>query len=220
MVDWQNAINVPVGTLGANAIVLRMFQSLPSSLRLHASTGRGALNLLRFLAKPLADDRVSKHQGPVLLDFICRWVAKGIGAKQCDPCGFGSFCPQEGSSLELPCPYGTYRTGGFGSSLNSCHQCPPYKACTELGEVRKDLPDCDAGYYCIYGSTSQRPSKEDRFYDFKKAGPCPAGLYCEQGRPPMPCPRGKIGVAEMLASKGECTPCETGRYLTHSLIRP
>lgn len=150
-------------------------------------------------------------------DWSCRWVATTEGAVKCVPCTYGRYCPGAGTWVQLPCPRGTYRDTGFGSSLASCHQCPPYKACTSLGEISDGIEECEAGYYCVYGSASTTPSKTHILYDAKKAGPCPPGLYCEQGAPPKPCPRGTLGLDEKQASMNDCDDCPAGN--TQSAVR-
>lgn len=119
----------------------------------------------------------------------------------------------------MPCPLGTFRETGFGSSINSCYQCPPYKACTSTGnkELEKNLPYCEAGYYCIYGSPATQPSKDDETYDPNKAGPCPAGFYCETQQILTPCPRGSLGTNEMQRSATDCAKCPAGMHRTCSL---
>ncbi|XP_026190433.1 cell death abnormality protein 1-like [Cyclospora cayetanensis] len=146
---------------------------------------------------------------------IPRWVTKNTGEQRCEPCHYGMYCPEEGTPVEKPCPVGTYRDTGYGSSLTSCHQCPPYKACTKEGETRKELVDCEAGFYCIYGSWSTEPSESDLLYDPIKGGPCPPGLYCERSQPPMPCPRGTLGTAGKQTSPDECPKCPEGRFCEH-----
>ncbi|CDJ42865.1 hypothetical protein ETH_00031845 [Eimeria tenella] len=142
-----------------------------------------------------------------------RWVTKTEGSTKCDPCTYGHYCPTEGTSTEVPCPLGTFRETGFGSSINSCYQCPPYKACTSTGnkELEKNLPYCEAGYYCIYGSPATQPSKDDETYDPNKAGPCPAGFYCETQQILTPCPRGSLGTNEMQRSATDCAKCPAGK---------
>lgn len=150
------------------------------------------------------------HSTKVPLVSVYSWVARGIGWKECVPCTYGSYCPVSGSFEDTPCPIGTYRTEGFGSSLVSCHQCPPYKYCNQPGNRESAFDDCEAGYYCIFGSTSKTPSIEDENFDFKKAGPCPKGFYCEKGSPPVPCPRGTLGLQLKLTSKTGCIDCPKG----------
>ncbi|CDJ27837.1 LOW QUALITY PROTEIN: uncharacterized protein EMH_0035300 [Eimeria mitis] len=144
--------------------------------------------------------------------YLCAsgWMTVAAGQSQCDPCSMGMYCPDEGTSSPRLCPAGTYRNAGYGSSVSSCHQCPPHKACTREGESGKTLQDCEEGYYCIFGSSSTTPSKDDPHYDKKKAGPCLPGMYCPGGEIPSPCPRGKLGLAEGQVSESECTACPAG----------
>ncbi|KAL8431207.1 hypothetical protein Efla_000152 [Eimeria flavescens] len=144
--------------------------------------------------------------------YLCPpgWKAADEGATQCQPCDLGMYCPKPGTSVGSPCPIGTYRSAYFASSLASCHQCPPYKACTQKGLGKQVFEDCKAGYYCIYGSTSTQPETDAEAFDISKAGPCPPGFYCEQGKPPMPCPRGTLGLGVKLTKKDDCTACAEG----------
>ncbi|CDJ35942.1 uncharacterized protein EMH_0045710 [Eimeria mitis] len=145
--------------------------------------------------------------------YLCAsgWMTLSEGGSQCEPCSVGAYCPDEGTSYPQLCPVGTYRSGGYGSSVSSCHQCPPHKACPTTGDSGKTLQDCEQGYYCIFGSSSTRPSKDDPHYDKKKAGPCLPGMYCPGAEIPSPCPRGKLGLSEGQVSESECTACPAGK---------
>ena len=144
--------------------------------------------------------------------LLRRWVTYSAGQSNCEGCPVGKYCPNEGTSSPIVCPVGTYRDLKYGSSVTSCKQCPPHKACSTEGSDGQNLQACEAGYYCIFGSTSTRPSKDDQLYDVRKAGPCLPGMYCPQGKVPLPCPRGTVGVAEMQRDVTDCQTCPEGIY--------
>ena len=139
-----------------------------------------------------------------------RWVTVSPGQEECKPCFLGMYCPDEGTSSPQLCPVGTYRDTGYGSSANSCHQCPPHKACPATAADGKAMLDCEGGYYCIFGSSSSTPSKDDPHFDIRKAGPCLPGMYCPKGQIPSPCPRGTLGLAEMQDGISDCCECPAG----------
>ena len=86
------------------------------------------------------------------------------------PCTIGNYCPV-GSTIEL--------------------SCPPKKYCSTVNLVA-DEGDCDAGYYCVGGATTNQPT------DLSTHGGevCPMGSYCPAGTSsPIPCPPGRFNSA-------------------------
>ncbi len=69
----------------------------------------------------------------------------------------GTFNPHE--SLEDP---------------SECTPCSAGKFCNESG-LSAPAGDCSAGYLCVSGATVPGPNDGVN-------GPCPAGLYCLEGR--------------------------------------
>ena len=73
-------------------------------------------------------------------------------------CPPGHFCPS-GTSLPQQCPLGTYLPSYLGSSVKSCLPCPGGYHCNATG-LANPYGKCNAGYYCISGAKSPRPSPD------------------------------------------------------------
>lgn len=66
---------------------------------------------------------------------------------------------------------------------------------------------CDAGYYCIAGSSRPEPT------DLVTGSRCPAGGYCPQATPePVACDAGKYGPNVGARADNECIDCKPGYY--------
>ena len=66
---------------------------------------------------------------------------------------------------------------------------------------------CDAGYYCIEGSS--RPEPDDQTTGSR----CPAGGYCKKGgAAPLACDAGDYGPYVGARSLADCIPCKPGYY--------
>ena len=66
---------------------------------------------------------------------------------------------------------------------------------------------CDAGFYCIAGSSRPEPT------DDTTGSRCPAGGYCVKGTPaPAACDPGQYGPYVGARSLADCIPCKPGFY--------
>ncbi|KAL8270980.1 hypothetical protein Esti_005101 [Eimeria stiedai] len=112
-------------------------------------------------------------------------------------CPAGHFCPANSVS-PTPCAPGTYQDG---VGALECKPCSPGFACTEYGLSSPHLP-CDAGFYCIKGSATLRPT--DGFTGDR----CPAGWHCPAGSfTPQACPPGEYTTGPGQAT---CKTCPAG----------
>ena len=126
------------------------------------------------------------------------------GGRQCNP---GNYCPQ-GTTVEIPCPSGTYE-GRKGSS--GCQACPAGYYCNTVGGTSTPTP-CPIGSYCSAGSDSQT---------------CPAGTYGRTGSNAletpdqcMPCVTGSYCQNGVIV--GACDAgyyCDTGAKQFHDLTK-
>ncbi|KAL8271281.1 hypothetical protein Esti_004796 [Eimeria stiedai] len=148
--------------------------------------------------------------------YLCPpgWITIEEGQTKCRYCFEGQYCPEAGITDGIDCPAGTYRDKGHAASIAGCHHCPPFKACTQPRLETQTFSNCKAGYYCIYGSSSTQPEISSNNYNINKAGPCPPGFYCEGNKPPAPCPRGTLGLADKQTSASDCLECTAGRECT------
>ena len=142
------------------------------------------------------------------------FVCQGPGA-DCDtsddqntipqPCPEGSYCT--GGTTDGTCPAGTYRDIGHGRYENDCFTCEPGFACPSATSGQAPTNECDPGWYCIKGSDETQPNQ------LTYAGPCPAGHYCPNNRPPfspIPCPVGTYNSGTGAPDLGECQDCDAG----------
>jgi len=106
-------------------------------------------------------------------------------------------CPQ-GYTCQT-CKKGTYsvRVGVF---YVNCLPCPPGLYCDTDGSA-SPTGQCEAGYYCLSGSTTATPSGTN-------GNICPNNHYCPKGTGnPIPCPIGsKNNQQTGLKSENECQP--------------
>lgn len=66
---------------------------------------------------------------------------------------------------------------------------------------------CDAGYVCVSGSNSSRPTDGITGYE------CLAGYFCPEGSDQgLKCPAGTFSDAVGLHNITECQPCSPGKY--------
>lgn len=78
-----------------------------------------------------------------------------------------------------------------------------------MGQVSYDRVNnmCDAGFYCIGGSSRPEPT------DDTTGSRCPAGGYCVKGTPaPAACDPGQYGPYVGARSLADCIPCKPGFY--------
>jgi len=111
-------------------------------------------------------------------------------------CSAGYYCP-EASGWPLPCSAGTFNPNVGSSSSSACQACTAGSYCGSAG-LAAPSGSCDAGYYCVAGSTSLRPA----------AGQCPAGSSCPTGSSsPTTC---STGTYQPFKGQGSCTDCPAG----------
>ena len=101
---------------------------------------------------------------------------------------------------------GTYNSLTGKSQLSDCLACPAGKYCSKIG-LSADEGNCDAGYFCLSGSPSQRPNAAVNY------GPCPAGKFCVAGTSvPADCLAGTFSAMTLLSANTYCHPCTAGSY--------
>lgn len=73
-------------------------------------------------------------------------------------CPAGFYCPENTTrSDEFPCEIGKYRNTVGASTPAECLDCPAGKVCEFAGTADETATDCDAGYYCLVGSSFTIP---------------------------------------------------------------
>ena len=114
------------------------------------------------------------------------------------PCPAGSYCPQ-GSAFAISCP-----AGRWSSALQSaCSPCDAGYFGSDMGMTTSSCSGpCVAGYFCAAGST------------LATAQVCPAGYYCPGASPSgtaNPCPAGWFCAAgsAVVSAANQCSP---GQY--------
>ena len=128
----------------------------------------------------------------------------------CDP---GYYCPAQTSSVsneKIACPAGTYNDRKNIGSVEACTPCPVGKWCAAATTAESAASDCDAGFFCPYGSSAANGYTTD--YEFGKAasGKCPAGYTCAAATiAPTPCP---VGQFQAVSGSTTCDDCTGGYY--------
>lgn len=123
-------------------------------------------------------------------------------------CPAGHFCP-EGANQAQACPRGTYYGGTGLYDSRGCTACAAGHYCPFMGQISYDQVNnmCDAGFYCIEGSSRPEPT------DDTTGSRCPAGGYCVKGTPsPAFCTAGQYGPYVGARSLADCIPCKPGFY--------
>eukprot|EP01022_Parablepharisma_sp_SALTPOND_P016781 TRINITY_DN2541_c0_g1_i1.p1 TRINITY_DN2541_c0_g1~~TRINITY_DN2541_c0_g1_i1.p1 ORF type:complete len:3538 (+),score=416.51 TRINITY_DN2541_c0_g1_i1:4982-15595(+) len=118
-------------------------------------------------------------------------------------CPEGYYCPAGTGDYKIyPCPPGTYNNQLGRYDISQCTPCDPGHYCTLYAQTAP-AGQCEAGYYCIEGSTSPTPIDETQ------GGKCTAGEICTAGSSsPNICPATKICNAEIMDSV--TTICKDG----------
>jgi hypothetical protein len=118
---------------------------------------------------------------------------EGDGGNRCRP---GFYCPAA-SAWPLACPIGTYNPDFLATSVSACRVCPARTYCGSLG-LSAPSDYCPAGYFCVAGSTTPRPT----------SGLCPPGHFCILGSAaPSPCP---TGTYQPSSGSTSCIACPAG----------
>lgn len=149
-----------------------------------------------------------------------------IKASQCTNCPPGKYCLGGKSAPDGDCTAGYYCLGaatkasptedaeggicpkGFycPAGSTSAIKCTPGMYCNAKG-LSEPFDDCLAGYYCLEGSTTNKPT------DGIVGAICPAGYYCPTGSAyPSPCAIGKYQPTQGKTSSSDCLDCPAGYY--------
>ncbi|KAM4702881.1 uncharacterized protein WCC33_011421 [Rhinophrynus dorsalis] len=103
-----------------------------------------------------------------------------------DICPAGYFCSK---GIKQPCPPGRLNGRTAAEESTWCLQCPPGTFC-DVPALTEPAGMCQAGFYCILGSTSPRPT------DGITGDICPKKHFCSEGSSePIPCPEGTYSNA-------------------------
>mmetsp|Transcript_62220 Transcript_62220/g.85950 ORF Transcript_62220/g.85950 Transcript_62220/m.85950 type:complete len:213 (+) Transcript_62220:3802-4440(+) len=96
-------------------------------------------------------------------------------------CTIGHYCPP-GSSVQVPCPKGTFRDNTQGMDTTDCGKCPAGTYCPTEG---MDTPTaCPEGSFCPEGSQTHQLCPAGTYNpdtgatDSRDCTACPAGRYC------------------------------------------
>ena len=93
------------------------------------------------------------------------------------PCPVGAYCPASTASAnEHPCPPGTFSNETRLASDGECSLCTPGSYCAAYGLTSVEGL-CGLGHYCGHGAEEIEPSGTDR----TAGGPCDAGYVCLRG---------------------------------------
>ncbi|XP_070551430.1 uncharacterized protein [Ptychodera flava] len=131
-------------------------------------------------------------------------------------CVAGYYCPQatEGKH-QYPCLEGHFSNVTNLERHDQCQPCPGGTYCDSQGLTEyADL--CDAGYVCVSGSNTSRPTDGATGYE------CLPGYYCPKGSDQgIKCPQGRFSNETGLENVTECRQCTPGFYCqTEGLTAP
>lgn len=123
------------------------------------------------------------------------------------PCPGGYFCPNGTKwSTQYGCPTGSYNPYTKLEREEQCTKCDAGKYCASVGQKVVTGP-CDAGFWCIKGSSTKTP------LDGVTGSACITGHFCPQGTPmPLPCRLGSWSNSTGLKEISECQDCPGGQY--------
>jgi len=112
----------------------------------------------------------------------------------------------------VQCPVGTFSNDVNLKEVSECAPCPPGKYCP-IGTTDPSSNNCNAGSYCVKGSSEQGPTTNTHQIGTEINGLCPEGYYCEAGTvSPTPCPLGKYNPNTGGSSSSSCLACPAGKY--------
>nr|DBA16528.1 TPA: hypothetical protein GDO54_003912 [Pyxicephalus adspersus] len=110
------------------------------------------------------------------------------------------LCPA--TSTGGKCLPGFYCPGGTAEPIS----CAPGLYCEEAG-LAVPSGECAAGYFCINGATTPKPT------DSIRGNICPPGTFCPNGsHHPQLCPAGTFSADYSLGNVSQCKPCPAGYY--------
>ncbi|KAM8927608.1 uncharacterized protein RCH25_007839 [Pelodytes ibericus] len=177
------------------------------------------------------------YQMSFVCTLICRYVCKDGSSVSCPSdeihgyqCPAGFYCPR-GSTLELPCPPGTFSPLP-GAAV--CLPCPAGTSCMDVSTV--DPISCPRGNYCPAMTAAPMPCPEGTFNPLQGAlssaacKTCPAGRYCRgeaNWEPDGLCSAGYYCEGEAADSVPQKTarfllngPCPLGHYCPEGTQSP
>ena len=111
-------------------------------------------------------------------------------------CPAGYYCPLKTQfGTQFPCPKGKYNRILGKKQESECLVCPAGSVCEFSGTADETATKCQAGYYCLQGSTYEIP--ESSTY----GGMCAPGEFCPLGSgTAQPCTGGKYCEKYLLAA--------------------
>lgn len=131
------------------------------------------------------------------------YCTRGASTATQNACPAGYYCPS-GTHAPIPCPAGTYNTLTGKALLSDCVDCDVGKYCPDSGQSSQVSYNCAAGYYCISGARTARPT------DNVTGRLCNAGYYCTSGTTSETlCPAGSYNPYSGLST---CLNCPAGYY--------
>ena len=144
------------------------------------------------------------------------------------PCPAGRYCPNGTAHPDdFLCPEGTFSSAGSLAREDECTPCSLGYACPSRGltepevacyagyycspagrqDPNEETQQCDAGYVCLGGSPTPRPTLETGGGYI-----CPAGHFCVPGTTTAEaCPPGTYSTQEGGANISTCLTCPAGR---------
>lgn len=135
-------------------------------------------------------------------------------------CTPGYYCPAgSSSSIEMPCPEGTYSDSYEIFDASQCYVCPAGYKCPEATSSLTGMIACPLNQFCIPGTkssvTMKCPAGSYAPYTNSKSMddciPCPYGSYCLSGENPATCPMGYY--CPKSTEYANQYPCPAGFYL-------
>ncbi|RUS80924.1 hypothetical protein EGW08_011305, partial [Elysia chlorotica] len=122
-------------------------------------------------------------------------------------CPEGYYCPANtGAKTSHPCAAGTFSNSTQLQTQAECMMCTGGQFCDSDG-LTAPVDLCDAGFVCVSGSNSSRPTDGLTGYE------CLPGYYCPKGSDQgTKCPAGTFSDGLGLENVTECQQCTPGTY--------
>jgi hypothetical protein len=97
--------------------------------------------------------------GYIMQDFACKILPDTCDCTDCQLDANDNTCKRTMYEFDNPCLPSTFSAYESATSVISCNDCAPGKACEEFGSTAFS-GTCEAGHYCVGKTSTRTPVKE------------------------------------------------------------